>query len=261
VLYWFRTPPGVKVGRAALDEEAIRLIEQLNPGIEFDWTRILKGQGAPPVESRPPVDVRRQRQDNRRPQHSPAPAPPRPVQAPVRDVPVEARPADIAPIAPEPEIAPEIVFESAVADPTEGAGVEDGAGVGIVTNDAPTPAHAKLGSEGVQRLRARYAEILARISERTPDPLRREELKLQADRLNPDAWVTGEEVVQGLEQYESVFATLREVVGQKRRRRRRGSRPRPEGAGGDAEDTADSGDAPDSSESADVGEDSSSGES
>ena len=57
MLYWFRTPPGVKVGRAALDEDAIRLIEQLNPGIEFDWTRILKGQGAPPTEPRPPVDV------------------------------------------------------------------------------------------------------------------------------------------------------------------------------------------------------------
>ena len=31
ILYWFRTPPGVKVGRAALDEEAIRTIEQGTP--------------------------------------------------------------------------------------------------------------------------------------------------------------------------------------------------------------------------------------
>ena len=31
VLYWFRTPPGVKVGRAALDEDAIRLIEAAQP--------------------------------------------------------------------------------------------------------------------------------------------------------------------------------------------------------------------------------------
>ena len=52
MLYWFRTPPGVKVGRAALDEDAIRLIEQLNPGIEFDWPRILKGQGSPATEPR-----------------------------------------------------------------------------------------------------------------------------------------------------------------------------------------------------------------
>ena len=73
MLYWFRTPPGVKVGRAALDEDAIRLIEQLNPGMEFDWPRILKGQGAPATESRPPVEARRQRPDNRRSQPHPQP--------------------------------------------------------------------------------------------------------------------------------------------------------------------------------------------
>ncbi len=76
--------------------------------------------------------------------------------------------------------------------------------------------------------------MLARISERAADPSRREELKLQADRLNPDAWVTTEEVVQGLEQYESVFASLREVVGQKRRRRRRGGPPPQADPGGAA---------------------------
>ena len=36
------------MGRSALDEDAIRLIEQHNPDVEFDWTRILKGQDAPP---------------------------------------------------------------------------------------------------------------------------------------------------------------------------------------------------------------------
>ena len=72
---------------------------------------------------------------------------------------------------------------------------------------------------------------MARIPERTDEP-RREELKEQADRLNPDSWVTDDQVVQGLEQYESVLASLREVVGQKRRRRRRGKGPRPASTGG-----------------------------
>ena len=74
----------------------------------------------------------------------------------------------------------------------------------------------------MRRLRTRYADILTRIPERTADPARQEELKQLAARLNPDAWLTDEEVAQGLEQYESVFASLREVVGQKRRRRKRG---------------------------------------
>jgi len=34
ILYWFRTPPGVKVGRSALDEDAIRLIEEQHPNID-----------------------------------------------------------------------------------------------------------------------------------------------------------------------------------------------------------------------------------
>ena len=51
ILYWFRTPPGVKVGRPALDEAAIRWIEEHNPDIEFDWPKILEAQ--PPAPRQP----------------------------------------------------------------------------------------------------------------------------------------------------------------------------------------------------------------
>ena len=44
VLYWFRTPPNVRVGRGALDEGAIRSLEEQNPEISFDWTKILEAQ-------------------------------------------------------------------------------------------------------------------------------------------------------------------------------------------------------------------------
>jgi hypothetical protein len=80
---------------------------------------------------------------------------------------------------------------------------------------------ARLGAEGLARLRARHAEILARISERQLEDDVREELKARAERLNPDAWVTDEEVRQGLEQYEAVFDSLRSVLGHPRRHRRR----------------------------------------
>jgi hypothetical protein len=62
---------------------------------------------------------------------------------------------------------------------------------------------------------------MARISETVSDPARQEELKTQAERLNPDTWVTEAEVNAGLESYESVFESLRSVVGRRRRRRRR----------------------------------------
>jgi hypothetical protein len=40
VLYWFRTPPGIKVGREPFDQEARKQIEAKNPGISFDWNAI-----------------------------------------------------------------------------------------------------------------------------------------------------------------------------------------------------------------------------
>jgi hypothetical protein len=40
VLYWFRTPPGIKVGREPFDQEARKQIEAKNPGIVFDWNAI-----------------------------------------------------------------------------------------------------------------------------------------------------------------------------------------------------------------------------
>jgi hypothetical protein len=87
--------------------------------------------------------------------------------------------------------------------------------------DGPvTAAQARLGSEGLGRLRARHAEVLARISEKIADPVRRDELKSQADRLNPDTWVTDAEVTAGLEAYETVFEAVRGVVGRRRKRRR-----------------------------------------
>jgi len=83
------------------------------------------------------------------------------------------------------------------------------------------PRYARLGSEGLARLRARYAEVLARIDERPMDEAAREQLKDKAERLNPDAWVTADEVSAALEQYETVFEELRAVVGHHARRRRR----------------------------------------
>src|SRR5215467_7293799 len=40
VLYWFRTPPGVKVGREPFDPEVRRTLEAQNPNVVFDWRKI-----------------------------------------------------------------------------------------------------------------------------------------------------------------------------------------------------------------------------
>jgi hypothetical protein len=90
--------------------------------------------------------------------------------------------------------------------------------------DVGSASYQRLGAEGLVRLRARYAEVMARIAERPLEEEAREELKQRAERLNPDAWVTADEVTVALEQYETVFEGLRGVVGRHPRGRRRGRR-------------------------------------
>ncbi len=65
VLYWFRSPPDIAVGRPALDAEAIRDIEASNPALTFDWEEILKAKppAAPPDREGP---ERRERRTRRR---------------------------------------------------------------------------------------------------------------------------------------------------------------------------------------------------
>lgn len=267
-MYWFRTPPGVRVGRAPIDQEAIRLLEQHNPDVEFDWTRILKD---PPVEparrERDPRDRdRRDRRDARPPQRPqppiamPAPAvvpSPTAIHARSADVAEERAAAHAAIILGQPAESDTAPDESVAVDHREPLAadhaeyIEYAAASGhldaaeplepreasgpVTSADAaesrehPEPgdppldsaAAARLGAEGLVRLRARYSEIMARIAEKPMDEPAREELKAQAERLNPDGWVTADEVTAALESYETVFDSLRTVVGHHPPRRRR----------------------------------------
>ena len=48
VLYWYRTPPGVRIGRRPFDEEVQRTLERQNPGVEFAWDAIINTPMPPP---------------------------------------------------------------------------------------------------------------------------------------------------------------------------------------------------------------------
>jgi len=49
VLYWFRTPPNVKVGREPFDPQVMRALENRYPGVKFDWDQ-LRNTPIPSVE-------------------------------------------------------------------------------------------------------------------------------------------------------------------------------------------------------------------
>ena len=99
--------------------------------------------------------------------------------------------------------------------------------------EAPAmPVERQVGREQLTRLRARYAELLTRIAERGGDVERIDALRAQAESLNPDTWVTEEEVRQGIDSFEPKIRDLRAALGLRRRRRsRRGGRRRRGSAG------------------------------
>jgi len=49
ILYWFRSPPGVRVGRVPFDDELKRRIAAQNPGVSFDWPRLMATPIPPPA--------------------------------------------------------------------------------------------------------------------------------------------------------------------------------------------------------------------
>jgi hypothetical protein len=209
VLYWFRSPPAVRVGRPALDPAAIRAIEEANPGIAFDWPKILD---AHPAEAEPLAGRARRTRPSR--------------QREARESP----PAEIATVSPG--LPARLGTEAGVEEEEQGKLSErprqlrpstfddrdsdaDGNGVHIERSAV----HRALGSEGLVRVRARYAEVLARISSQVTDAALGDELRALAERLNPDAWVTDEEVRDGLEGFERVLETVRQRLGRPRRER------------------------------------------
>jgi hypothetical protein len=281
LLYWFRTPPHVKVGRAAFDEDAIRELEAAHPQVEFDWTRILATRAPAAPEPRDPRE--RPRRPERRPGREPRREDVRPPRAPERPsrplppagVPEAEAPPWVPPVTtesaePPPPIRALLPMPETTASPLPPADqqpepvIEAAPAAGgrrfVRVFDAPaeTPrthhaidvsvAERVLGAEQLTVLRARYAEICARITARGGDPARVDAFREQAERVNPDAWVTEAEVRAGLAGLDAVLAELHQAVGRRRRRRRKRRTAEPGQAGeapavlADGEEPPDEGD-------------------
>jgi len=228
ILYWFRTPPHVRVGRAAIDEEAIRLLEETHPDVSFEWSRMLKAQPppAPPADEFPRRKTKQRRPDEKKPQRPQPPTPVEPVR--VEDAETEA-PVDLTQLEPD-----ELQEQLEAAEPAislEAPDIPEAPAEILERADAseaverPEPT-GLLDPEVLERLRTRYAELLARISQRIADPVQRDVLRQEAERLNPEMWVTPDEARNGLEHFEQWFEGIRSQLpapaGHRRRRRRRG---------------------------------------
>ena len=189
MLYWYRSAPGVRVGRAALDEDAIRTIEEQHPEVEFDWPQILEVGAAtqPEVERKPVRPLRR-------------PKPPRP-----RDE------AALAPaFVPESQAeAAEDVLEEPEPAAVVGEESEEETEEAVAVPRGHDLLEELVGHEIATRLRARYSEIINRIHRLPGGHAQRDAWEARADALNPDNWVTPAEVLAGVQRADALFDALR----------------------------------------------------
>ena len=218
MLYWFRSPPDVKIGRAALAPDVMRAIEESNPGLRFDWDKILQVKLPPPPD---PGREEREERRNRRRRGKEAGAGGDAASPARAEAPRQARQA----AAPSAVVGPEAAADVGEADEMPAA--HPAADV-TVEGDQPLRhvALALTDEEGLARLRARHAEIQTRIGDRFRDPARLEELRSQAAQLDPDGWGSIDEARERIASLDETTAALRKILGRRRRTRRGGARRR-----------------------------------
>ncbi len=185
ILYVFRTPGGVRVGREALEPETLRQLETEYPDIEFDWQVVVENQQVVESSSDPRRPRKRRRGEDEE-ETPPAPAP-----APVK----AARPEPVPPPAPSPRPALPSTIEGATPD------------------------------EQIQFLAHWYPLIRERIPQRTQDQARQDALLALVDRLNPAMWTDADQITTGLQQASEALERLAKVFAGRRRRARRPRRP------------------------------------
>jgi len=195
ILYVFRSPGGVRVGRGALDPEVLREIEVQYPDIAFDWKDVREHQQHIEISPEP-----RRRKPPKREEAVAAP-PEAPVQPPA------AEPA-AAQSAPSPSV------------PALSAGT------------VPSTIEGATPDDQIAFLGRWYVLIRERIPRRTSDPVRQEALMALAERLNPATWTDADQIAVGLQQASEALERLSRVFSRRRRRtRRRPNEPRPASPG------------------------------
>ena len=212
LLYWYRTAPGITLGRLPLDEDAIRTIEEQHPDIDFDWPAILalsevmtpEDEVAPRPQPREPREQRRERRPKREsdPTVEPSRQPRRDAEASFTRQSSDALPPDEAAVASDAVVAePETALDSIFEPPSSSRNS------GLVDQLA--------GREIASRLRGRYAEITMRIG--GADAASRESLMKLAEAMDPDTWDTPEAVLQGVSHADGLFEKLRAALAERER--------------------------------------------
>ncbi len=224
MLYWFRTPPNVKVGRLPLDAEAIRAVEVHNPDVTFDWKKMLKVRVIP--MSGPGASAERGARKRTRRSSATETKGRRTKQTQGTDdrqtaAIIEAPEATIPPTVEESTVDPQLLEAEAHLDESVAPGDDREEPPTEAADYGQHPVVTLMGHETLVRLRARYAEIQARISEKPLEPADLEAMRTRAEALNPDRWTTIESAVTSIERFEADVEAIKAQLGRRPARSRR----------------------------------------
>lgn len=207
LLYWYRTAPGIMLGRAALDEDAIRTIEEQHPDIDFDWPAIITLSEVMTPEDEAPAPRPPQQRIHKKPRgrdRSP------------RESAVAPQDAESASAFDPDSISVRSAFASQENEALRRDDRDDESPVAV--EPAPRVDQRGLvdelaGREIAGRLRARYAEIVARIESLELDGAAREAWLARVETIDPDGWESPEAVLQGVSTADATFEKLKQELG------------------------------------------------
>jgi hypothetical protein len=193
LLYWYRTAPGIALGRSPLDEDAIRTIEEQHPDIDFDWPAILAlAEVMTPEDEAPAPRPQQQRREKKKGRESTGP------RQPSSDRRRDDRSEEPVAASSGSEAEADITADNEPdASPIE----------------MPAPRNLLVeelaGREIGARLRARHAEIVARIEDADIDGGVKDAMFKRAEAIDPELWMTPEQVLEGVRNADAQYDKLR----------------------------------------------------
>lgn len=186
VIYWYRTAPGLRLGRPALDDGAMRTLEEQYPDIDFDWPYILDMASMTPVEVEGPVPARKRKP--RRDDDDDIDA----ASEPVADARPVATPATVAVAADDAPAA-----DAPAGDPLAGEFdlLGELMGRGIATS-----------------LRANHRDLAAELEASPADPALKAAWRERLAAIDPDGWTSPDDVLAGMASVERDGEDLRRAI-------------------------------------------------
>jgi hypothetical protein len=195
VLYWYRTAPGLRIGRPALDDAAMRALEAHYPDIDFDWRDILDMGAMTPVEVEAPVPPRRRR-----------PA---------------ARPADEGgddggqePAPSARAVTPAVAARSDAEDADPGTPPPAQDRPDAAPDSGPDLLAELLGRGIASSLRARHRQLLEDVAAHAwTDDAARDSVAARLAAIDPDAWTTPGAVLAGMAGIDAEVEAVERALG------------------------------------------------